>query len=167
DCPRKLPTFEMMGRALRKVDEPELGLDGYEATMVKVAAAPFCVKYVFEALSRVGESGKIRDWFMTLRYKGGKPEVALYIEAEYLRGKEALEAEILKAMRENIELEPFFIVTDMGMAEFRIEHLQRNAMEAVKNQKIKAFRAGDIPLGRLKIPKLVIDQNYFRTQGLF
>ncbi|MEM4979434.1 MAG: hypothetical protein QW371_02005 [Candidatus Bathyarchaeia archaeon] len=167
DCPKGLPAFEMMGRALRKVDEPELGLDGYEATMVKVAAAPFCVKYVFGALSRVRENGRIRDWFMTLRYKSGKPEVVLYIEAEYLRGKGALEAEILKAMRESIELEPFFIVTDMGMAEFRIEHLQRNTMEAVRNQKIKAFRAGDIPLGRLKIPKLVIDQNYFRTQGLF
>ena len=167
DCPRGLPTFEVMGRALRKVDEPELGLDGYEATLVKVAAAPFCVKYVFEALSRVRENGKVRDWFMTLRHNGGKPEVALYIEADHLRSREALEGEILKAMRESIELEPFFIVTDMGMAEFRIEHLQRDIMESVKNEKLKAFRAGNIPLGQLKVPKLVIDQNYFRTQGLF
>ncbi len=167
DCPMPLPTFEILGRISRKVSEPALGLEGYEGSVVKVAAAPFCIKYLWEVLSWVRREGKVKEWYSTLSYVKGKPRLTLFMEAEGVKNKDRLKKEIMRKIEEHSELLPFALTVKMGMAEFTVEFLSRGTFDKVKETKLKNIGAGNMSLGRLKIPKLVLSTDYYWNQGLF
>ncbi len=167
DCPMPLPTFEILGRVSRKVSEPALGLEGYEGSVVKIAAAPFCVKYMSEVLSWVRREGKVRDWYSTLSYVKGKPTLTLFIETEDVKNKDRLREEIRQRIEEHSELFPFAVTVKMGMAEFKMEFVQKGTFDKVKQEKVKMIGSGRMNLGRLKIPKLVLSADYYWSHGLF
>lgn len=167
DCPTPLPTFEILGRVSRKVQEPALGLEGYEGSLVKIAAAPFCVKHMREALSWVRQEGKVKDWYSTLRYVRGKPCLTLFIEIEDGGNTARVKEEIMQRIGEHSELFPFVVTMKSGMAELHIEFIQKGTLDKVKEEKLRALSAGNTGLGQLKIPKLVLSTDYYHEQRLF
>ena len=167
DCPTPLPTFEVLGRAFRKVSEPELGLEGYEATVVKIAVAPFCVKYMMESLSRVRREGKIRDWFSILSHVKGKPCLTLFLDAEDVENPDKLKEEILENVRSNVELEYLVIVTEMGLASLNIEFIPNDTLNKWREKKLRLVSEGKTTLGQMKVPKLVLTSDFAKSQGLF
>jgi phenylacetate-coenzyme A ligase PaaK-like adenylate-forming protein len=166
DCPTPLPTFEVLGRVFRKVSEPELGLEGYEAAHVKIATAPFDAKYMEEVISMVRRQGRIKDWFMSLSYVQGKPRLTLFIEAEAVKDRVKLVEEIFENIASNIQLEVFSFVTKAGLADMKIEFIPLGTLDRLKEKKLKQIGAGKGTLGQMKIPRLVLTTDFVKEQGL-
>jgi len=166
DCPTPLPTFEVLGRVFRKVNEPDLGLEGYEAAYVKIASAFMRVKYMEEVISMVRREGRIKDWFMSASYVRGRQRLTLFIEAEAVKDRDKLVEEILENIRGNIELELFSFVTKAGLADVKIEFIPLGTLDRLKEKKLRQFGAGNGTLGQLKIPRLVLTTDFVKEQGL-
>ena len=114
----------------------------------------------------VRREGKIRDWFSTLSYRKGKPCLTLFIEAEGVRSRDRLEAEILENIASNVELELIMIVSKMGMAEVKIEFIPNGTLDKLKEKRLMSLESGGTTLSQIKIPKLILTDDFVEKQGL-